>query len=374
MEKPRPVLVQPPPAALFGDIPEAARQLHESLILKSIRETHDALQKWDAYFQEFRETTVNDSDGDVYVILGKDIREEPQGRCPFLLRAKRIRGNDWKGTEAPGVVIFEDTDGTLTPVIPTYEGTDLTELPEFDISPGQSTWHIHQFDDSGKLSAVHVLIGSEKPEIQQGESILKIATLKKDGTRYYVDTHVGGVYVLTHGSGSSSSSSSSSSSPSSDSQPSDSQPSDSSSAPSDSAPSESGPSDSSKTAIVPFGKEFIGWFAVESPQTMFADVVRVAIDANGEGLARIPKEFLSSTHPDSIMATSAMPDAPVLSCARVVIVGDIPHIYASIEPKQRASVTVRYEAVARTSPPRWKRYTEKQYKKNLAFYAQAHLA
>ncbi|MBP7949012.1 MAG: hypothetical protein KA004_05105 [Verrucomicrobiales bacterium] len=347
MEKPRPTLHHRPPAPLFGTPPDGIRQLHDDLMLKSIKETHEALLKWNEYFSEFRETTVNDTDGDVYILLAKDIREEPQGRCPFVLRAKRLSGDDWEGTEAPGVVIFEDTDGTLTPVIPTYEGTPLTSLPTFTIQPDQSTWHVHIRDETGMLTAVHVMIGESEPSLSEGETALKIATLKKDGTKYTIATSVAGVYVLGRGGGISSSSSSSGSLSSSGSG-----------------------SSSAKSAIVPFRDGFIGWFAVERPEAVFEDTTAIQLDHHGEGIALLPPEFLASVRRETIIMTSVLPDAPAPCSGRVERLGpNFP--YLLVRAPSAGKAIVRYEGVANGSPPRWKRYTAAQAKSNREFYAMA---
>lgn len=364
MDKPRPVLTHSPPLAIPPpSAPDFVRHMVEGQLLATVKEQAHALELWNTYFSEYRETAVNDTDGDVYIVLAKDVREEPVGLCPFLLRVRKVSGQ-WKGSEGPGAVLFEDEKGKLSSIIPTYEGEKINVLPPpmFSISPEMSTWHVHK-RKNGVLKEVHILVSEEEPEVEKGDSVVKIATFKQTGKRFWVETHCGGTYVLHKTDGGSSSSSSSSSNSSS-----------SGSSSSRSHGSSSGSSSGSKTAIIQVGDEYIGWFATERPDARFEDVATVPLTGT-EGLWFVPPEAVGSIRAGTFQCTSVKCDGLVAATAEIILLGEQVLIGVTIADVGHGLATeavVRYEGVSIESPEPWKRFTEAQYLSNLAFYRSAH--
>ncbi len=359
---PRPSLTAGPPQSTAGNLPDAIRKQREAHNARVLAEIHAAGEQLKRWHEQFREIGVTTSDGDGYIIYGKDIREEPVGHCPFILRAKHYKGggNTWKGMVAPGVVLFEGYDGTLTALRPEYEGQAVGEDgPEFDIDVGESVWFVHVRDATGMLTRIYIVISAGGPSLAEGESVLQVAELKKEGIRVWVEQHIGGTYVLRpatvpSGSGSESSDDGSSSDGSSS--------------------GDSFSDDYSKSAIYPVkyptGVEYVGVFATEQPQMKLEDVKTVIIDTCGVGVWLLDPEFISGVHPETILVRSVLPDESVPRCGKVTHIGE--HVLVEIRCPGAKTATITVEGVFRWSPPRFARFTEEQAASNAAFYRQAH--
>jgi hypothetical protein len=358
---PRPSLTAGPPQSTAGNLPDAIRRQREAHNARVLGEIHAAGEQLKRWHEQFREIGVTTSDGDGYIIYGKDIREEPVGHCPFILRAKHYKGggNTWKGMVAPGVVLFEAYDGQLTAIRPEYEGEAVGEGgPEFDIDIGESVWFVHVRDAAGVLTRIYIVVSAGSPTLSEGESVLQVAELKQDGIRIWVEQHIGGTYVLRPatvpgGSGSDSGSGDDSGSDSGSGDYSD---------------------DYSKSAIYPVqypnGVEYVGVFATEQPQMKLEDVKTVSIDTGGVGLWLLDTEFVSGVKPETILVRSVLPDEPVPRCGKVTHIGE--HVLVEIRCPGAIKANITVEGVFRWSPERFARFTEEQAASNAAFYRQAH--
>lgn len=140
---------------------------------------------------------------------------------------------------------------------------------------------------------------------------------------------------------------------------------------SDSTPDESISEESSKTAIVRFRDENIGWNCAEKPGNDFEDVVEVHFRP-GEKSAwlDLEPEMVECCEPGSIRVVSAMPDALAFCTATI----SDNAVFASVgggEPV--AKVTVRICGTRKGFPGRWRRYSDVQRLANTAFYNLARL-
>ena len=122
-----------------------------------------------------------------------------------------------------------------------------------------------------------------------------------------------------------------------------------------------------KTAIVPWGGEFVGLFCVEGPQVRFEDVVRVPL-TGPVTVHPIDRTFVDVCEPGSLLVVGLSTPRPVLVGAevddnllRISVTGAVPD-YAVVK---LSGIRAGRNAV------RFTRYTEEQMHKNANFWNQA---
>lgn len=149
--------------------------------------------------------------GNSFVVLGKDLRAEHTGWCPFVLNAKPLGGGKWICTLNAGEVGYEDRQGRLSWFGPQLNGIPITNepAPEFEVLTGESVWFEH-VRNGGDLVRVVVHIRKTAPRVVSPSSVERIAQIvRKSKSRWKVKHSIAGTYVLGPASPKGSSSSSS---------------------------------------------------------------------------------------------------------------------------------------------------------------------
>jgi len=125
----------------------------------------------------------------------------------------------------------------------------------------------------------------------------------------------------------------------------------------------------SKTAIVPFQNEYIGWVCMESPEAWFFDIIEVPITGRRTNY-RLSPEILHSCEKGSISVVSVQGvDKPCRATANVLGANLQIKVKNLFRPK---SVKVFIYGIRKNHVGRFKRYAREQYESNKAFYLKAH--
>ena len=127
---------------------------------------------------------------------------------------------------------------------------------------------------------------------------------------------------------------------------------------------------SSKTAIVPFEEEYIGFVCTESPEAWFIDIVDIDVP-NKEASKKLSEEFVSSCEKDSINVISVCGIDKETKAHASIKNGHL-HVKKKGLFNKTKKIRVFLYGVRKFHKGKYKRYTEDQYLSNEAFYASAH--
>ena len=314
------------------------------------------------------------------------ILAEPKGilktnRAPFRLAAKRD-GRRLLIWEVPGEVILRRDDGSTENFTEMFVDADpMTDMPMRFTTGSTSCWHKIERDDDGEVTKITSILAAEKPEETTGVQYLETARITRHSAKHWsILTLVEGSYTLdvpilppeVDPPAESpaplpplpippSSASGDPDAPSSGSLSAPVSGSSGSSGSSDSSDS----SDSSKSAIVPFGDRYIGWFLAEQPSPQFSESIRVRL-TSGVGSIELAPEWQTAVDLRVVSVLAA--DAPALLSASIS--ERRLHVCRVLGYAETCVVTVQGRPrAAHVSAPRWRRYSKAQYARNLRFWA-----
>ena len=312
------------------------------------------------------------------------ILAEPKGilktnRAPFRLAAKRD-GRRLLIWEVPGEVILRRDDGSTENFTEMFVDADpMTDMPMRFTTGSTSCWHKIERDAGGEVTKITSILATEKPEEETGVQYLETARITRHSAKHWsILTLVEGSYTLDvpilppevdPPAESPAPLPPLPIPPSSASGDPDAPSSGSLSAPVSGSSGSSDSSDSSKSAIVPFGSKYIGWFIAEQPSPQFSESIQVRL---ASGVASIDLAPEWETAVDHLRVVSVLAsDAPALLSASISerrlhvcrVRGDAETCVVTVQGRPRA---------AHVSAPRWRRYSKAHYERNLRFWAQAH--
>lgn len=299
--------------------------------------------------------------------------------------------------ESPGSVILLTDEGEKLFSEVTVDGEAIESKPLRTITAAGKIYHVIERDEDGLLLTIDSIFATEKPEDTRTKKHLCVAEITK-GKFWKITSNVAGSYTLTEkvalpaptegegggggggarpGGSGSNGSSGNPTPPGSGTRGSGSLNSGSSNTSSSSGSRSSGSrssgsgssSSSSKTAIIPFGKTFIGFEITESPNHRNRLVMVLPTDEKGTASALLDARWLATTN-NTVFKAGCAVGIPALVHGRIH--GNQVMVATSEPYPPRVVVTIEGDAAGEWSGPRFREFKPEEAESNGKFWRRAH--